>query len=128
MISTFHRRILSVLRMYFKIVNLECHFPSLPLCFKASRSSRSPYMLTPCGSICIAILQQCYTYCTITEVDLTAPNISSTLLKHDFNYDDMLGMQINEQNPTYLGFANGISLVANNTRTVSRMIQEIDYC
>uniref|UniRef100_A0A8R1IG00 Uncharacterized protein n=1 Tax=Caenorhabditis japonica TaxID=281687 RepID=A0A8R1IG00_CAEJA len=110
MISTFHRRILSVLRMYFKIVNLECHFPSLPLCFKASRSSRSPYMLTPC------------------EVDLTAPNISSTLLKHDFNYDDMLGMQINEQNPTYLGFANGISLVANNTRTVSRMIQEIDYC
>uniref|UniRef100_A0A8R1EQE8 Uncharacterized protein n=1 Tax=Caenorhabditis japonica TaxID=281687 RepID=A0A8R1EQE8_CAEJA len=30
--------------MYFKIVNLECHFPSLPLCVKASRSSRSPYM------------------------------------------------------------------------------------
>uniref|UniRef100_A0A8R1EK39 Uncharacterized protein n=1 Tax=Caenorhabditis japonica TaxID=281687 RepID=A0A8R1EK39_CAEJA len=50
MISTFHRRILSVLRMYFKIVNLECHFPSLPLCVKAYRSSRSPYKLTPCGN------------------------------------------------------------------------------
>uniref|UniRef100_A0A8R1IP67 Uncharacterized protein n=1 Tax=Caenorhabditis japonica TaxID=281687 RepID=A0A8R1IP67_CAEJA len=36
--------------MYFKIVNLGCHFPSLPLCVKASRSSRIPYMLTPCGN------------------------------------------------------------------------------
>ncbi|EFP08799.1 hypothetical protein CRE_19791 [Caenorhabditis remanei] len=47
--SMYHRRILLILKTYFKIVTHQCHFPNLALYVKPALSPRFPYRIVLCG-------------------------------------------------------------------------------
>ncbi|EFO89158.1 hypothetical protein CRE_17508 [Caenorhabditis remanei] len=53
--SMYHRRIILILKTYFKIVTHQCHFPNLALYVKPALSPRFPYRIVLCDKIIVDI-------------------------------------------------------------------------